>query len=112
MLKEFKEFAMKGNVVDLAVGVILEVKVGQKVRWNWAGGTHNVVAGDTGAGEVGHGAQRQEVAGREELGGVVATHFATGRDQHLDQRLEINLGATAVDQQRFGRAANACAAEL
>ncbi len=27
MLKEFKEFAMKGNVVDLAVGLILGVVV-------------------------------------------------------------------------------------
>jgi hypothetical protein len=30
----------------------------------------------------------------------------------LDQRLEIALGATAVDQQRFGRAADAGAAHL
>ena len=26
MLKEFKEFAMRGNVIDLAVGVIILIK--------------------------------------------------------------------------------------
>ena len=31
MLKEFKEFAMKGNVVDMAVGVILGVAFGKIV---------------------------------------------------------------------------------
>lgn len=31
MLKEFKEFAMKGNVVDLAVGVIIGVAFGKVV---------------------------------------------------------------------------------
>jgi large conductance mechanosensitive channel len=31
MLKEFKEFAMKGNVVDLAVGIILGIAFGQIV---------------------------------------------------------------------------------
>jgi large conductance mechanosensitive channel len=31
MLKEFKEFAMKGNVVDLAVGVIIGAAFGQIV---------------------------------------------------------------------------------
>jgi large conductance mechanosensitive channel protein len=28
MLKEFKEFAMRGNVVDLAAGVIISVAFG------------------------------------------------------------------------------------
>jgi large conductance mechanosensitive channel len=28
MLKEFKEFAVKGNVIDLAVGIILGVAFG------------------------------------------------------------------------------------
>lgn len=32
MLKEFKEFAMKGNVVDLAVGVIIGVAFGKIVE--------------------------------------------------------------------------------
>ena len=32
MLKEFKEFAMKGNVVDLAVGVIIGVAFGAIVN--------------------------------------------------------------------------------
>lgn len=31
MLKEFKEFAMKGNVIDLAVGVIIGAAFGQIV---------------------------------------------------------------------------------
>jgi large conductance mechanosensitive channel len=31
MIKEFKEFAMKGNVVDLAVGVIIGVAFGKVV---------------------------------------------------------------------------------
>ncbi len=31
MLKEFKEFAMKGNVVDMAVGIILGVAFGKIV---------------------------------------------------------------------------------
>ena len=29
MWKEFKQFAMKGNVVDLAVGVVLEELLGK-----------------------------------------------------------------------------------
>ena len=32
MLKEFKEFAMKGNVVDLAVGVIIGASFGAIVK--------------------------------------------------------------------------------
>lgn len=32
MLKEFKEFAMRGNVVDMAVGIILGVAFGAMVR--------------------------------------------------------------------------------
>ncbi len=31
MLKEFKEFAMKGNVVDLAVGVVIGAAFGKIV---------------------------------------------------------------------------------
>jgi len=31
MLKEFKEFAVKGNVVDMAVGIIIEVAFGKIV---------------------------------------------------------------------------------
>ena len=31
MLKEFKEFAMRGNIVDLAVGVIIGVAFGKIV---------------------------------------------------------------------------------
>jgi len=31
MIKEFKEFAMKGNVVDLAVGVVIGVAFGKVV---------------------------------------------------------------------------------
>ena len=31
MLKEFKEFAMRGNVIDLAVGVILGTAFGKIV---------------------------------------------------------------------------------
>jgi Large-conductance mechanosensitive channel, MscL len=32
MLKEFKEFAMKGNVIDLAVGVIIGAAFGKIVE--------------------------------------------------------------------------------
>ncbi len=32
MLKEFKEFAMKGNVVDLAIGVIIGAAFGKIVE--------------------------------------------------------------------------------
>ncbi len=32
MLKEFKEFAMKGNVVDLAVGVIIGAAFGKIIE--------------------------------------------------------------------------------
>ena len=32
MLREFKEFAMKGNVVDLAVGVIIGAAFGGIVK--------------------------------------------------------------------------------
>ena len=31
MLKEFKEFAMKGNVIDLAVGVVIGAAFGKIV---------------------------------------------------------------------------------
>ena len=31
-LKEFKEFAMKGNVIDLAVGVIIGAQPGGQLR--------------------------------------------------------------------------------
>ena len=31
MLKEFKEFAMRGNVVDMAVGIIIGAAFGQIV---------------------------------------------------------------------------------
>ena len=34
MMKEFKEFAMKGNVVDLAVGVIIGGAFGKIVAWD------------------------------------------------------------------------------
>jgi len=44
--------------------------------------------------------------------GVVAAHLATGLDQHRHQRLERRRGAGAIDQQRFGRAADAGAAHL
>ncbi len=33
MLKEFKEFAMRGNVVDLAVGVVIGGAFGKIVSW-------------------------------------------------------------------------------
>jgi large conductance mechanosensitive channel len=32
MLKEFKEFAMKGNMVDLAIGVIIGIAIGALVQ--------------------------------------------------------------------------------
>ena len=32
MLKEFKAFAMRGNVIDLAVGVILEARIQHGIR--------------------------------------------------------------------------------
>jgi large conductance mechanosensitive channel len=32
MLKEFKEFAMKGNVVDLAVGVVIGTAFGKIIN--------------------------------------------------------------------------------
>lgn len=32
MLKEFKEFAMKGNVLDLAIGIILGTAFGAIVK--------------------------------------------------------------------------------
>lgn len=32
MLKEFKEFAMRGNVVDMAVGIIIGVAFGTIVK--------------------------------------------------------------------------------
>ena len=35
MLKEFREFAVKGNVVDLAVGIIIGAAFGKIVaRWS------------------------------------------------------------------------------
>jgi len=34
MLKEFKEFAMRGNVVDLAVGVIIGAAFGKIVTFS------------------------------------------------------------------------------
>ena len=33
-LKEFREFAMRGNVVDLAVGVIIGAAFGKIVSWS------------------------------------------------------------------------------
>ena len=33
MLKEFKEFALKGNVVDMAVGIIIGAAFGRIVTW-------------------------------------------------------------------------------
>ena len=33
VIKEFKEFAMRGNVVDLAVGVIIGGAFGKIVGW-------------------------------------------------------------------------------
>ena len=44
--------------------------------------------------------------------GLVAAHLATGLDQHLDQRLERGRCAGAIDQQGFGRAADAGTAHL
>jgi large conductance mechanosensitive channel protein len=32
MIKEFKEFAMRGNVLDMAVGIIIGAGVGQNVQ--------------------------------------------------------------------------------
>ena len=33
MLKEFKEFAMRGNVMDLAIGLVLGAAFGTIVTW-------------------------------------------------------------------------------
>src|SRR5256884_2096518 len=46
------------------------------------------------------------------LHGRVAAHLAAGFDQHLDQRLQIDRCACAIDEQRFGRAADAGPAHL
>ena len=32
MLKEFKEFAMRGNVLDMAVGIIIGAAFGRSLR--------------------------------------------------------------------------------
>jgi large conductance mechanosensitive channel len=32
MLKEFKEFAMRGNLLDMAIGIIIGVAVGGQVK--------------------------------------------------------------------------------
>jgi len=34
-ISEFKEFAMKGNVVDLAVGVIIGAALAKSSRHSW-----------------------------------------------------------------------------
>ena len=47
MLEEFKKFALKGNVVDLAVGVIIGAAFGAIVSWLVGFGvinTHNQIA--------------------------------------------------------------------
>ena len=46
------------------------------------------------------------------LHGVVAAHLAPGVDQHLHQRLQSARSAGAIDQQGFGRAADAGPAHL
>ena len=33
MLKEFREFAMRGSVIDLAVGVVIGAAFGRIVTW-------------------------------------------------------------------------------
>ena len=43
---------------------------------------------------------------------LVAADLAAGIDQHLDQRLEMRCRRGAIDQQSFGRAADAGAAHL
>ena len=35
MLKEFKEFAMKGNVLDMAVGIIIGARVRRHRQPRW-----------------------------------------------------------------------------
>ena len=48
MLREFKEFAMRGNVIDMAVGIIMGASFGaiitslvndilMPIAWTWAG---------------------------------------------------------------------------
>ena len=37
MAKEFREFAVKGNVMDLAVGVIIGAAFGKKYCWKKSG---------------------------------------------------------------------------
>jgi large conductance mechanosensitive channel protein len=32
--KEFREFAVKGNVVDMAVGIIIGAAFGRSARWS------------------------------------------------------------------------------
>jgi len=36
MLKESKEFAVKGNVMDMAVGIIIDAAFARSCRLSWA----------------------------------------------------------------------------
>ena len=83
MLKEFKEFAVKGNMVDMAVGIIIGVAFGTVVQSVVNDMIMPVVSSVFGAPDFSNlfvvlraveGAEEQTVAAIREAGGVVMAY--------------------------------------
>ena len=83
MLKEFKEFAVKGNMVDMAVGIIIGAAFGTVVKSVVNDILMPVVSSVFGAPDFSNlfvvlraveGAEEQTVAAIREAGGVVMTY--------------------------------------
>ena len=94
MLKEFKEFAMRGNVLDMAVGIIIGAAFGKIAPEAPAGrGGHCREPGQLGVGLV--------VAGQQRQGDAM---LAAGFDQALDPVRPIGAAAQEAgdDQPRLG----------
>jgi large conductance mechanosensitive channel len=83
MLKEFKEFAVKGNMVDMAVGIIIGAAFGTVVKSVVDDLLMPLVASIVGAPDfsnlfvvlrAGEGVEEQSVAAIREAGGVVLAY--------------------------------------